>query len=173
MVRGSNAGQGAEKGYNMSSVILEADRLGGPAPFAVLFGPDDGATRVWMIHMAPPPEFHIGLHRHGGDEIWRVRRGRVRITVDGQHLDCKAGQLVVVPPHVSHGVMVVDSDTEAEVVGEIEMGEWITVLNPDGSSREVEAHVPFMPWHRRPPEGTEPTSLEQLQQMMETTAHLL
>lgn len=157
----------------MSSVIVEADRLGGPAPLAVLFGPEDGATRVWMIHMSPPPQFHIGLHHHGGDEIWRVRQGAIRLTVDGRHTDCEAGQIVVVAPHVRHGVMVVAPGTEAEVIGEIGMGEWVTVIDPDGSSREVEVHVPFMPWHRPPPPGTEPTPFEQLLGMFETTAHLL
>jgi uncharacterized protein YjlB len=139
----------------------------------VLFDQNDGATRIWMIHMTPPPQFHIGLHHHGGDEIWRVRRGRIRLTVDGRHIECGAGQIVVIPPGVAHGVMVVADDAEAEVIGEIEMGEWVTVVGPDDSSRHVEVHVPFMPWHRRPPEGTPSTSLEELLDMMETTAHLL
>lgn len=59
----------------MTSVIIEADRLGAPAPFDVLFGQDDGATRIWMIRMVPGPDLRVGLHRHEGDEIWRVRRG--------------------------------------------------------------------------------------------------
>jgi mannose-6-phosphate isomerase-like protein (cupin superfamily) len=157
----------------MTSVIVEADRTGGPNPMGVLFGEADGTTRIWMSRMAPPPQFHIGLHHHGGDEIWRVKRGRLRITLDGRHLDCTAGQLVVVPPNVAHGVMVVDEDTEAEVIGEIRMGEWITVLGPDGVGRHVEVHVPFMPWHRPPPPGTLPTSVEDMLAMLETTAHLL
>ena len=65
----------------MTSVIVEADRLGAPAPFDVLFGQDDGATRIWMIRMVPGPDLRVGLHRHEGDEIWRVRRGGIRITV--------------------------------------------------------------------------------------------
>jgi mannose-6-phosphate isomerase-like protein (cupin superfamily) len=157
----------------MSSVIVEADRMGGPPHFGVLFGQEDGATRIWMMHMAPPQHFTIGLHRHGGDEIWRVRRGRLRITVDGRHLDVGEGQIVVVPPQVSHGVVALDEGTEAEVIGEIQMGEWVTVIDPDGTSREVEVHVPFMPWHRRTPEGTSPTSMDEMLQMMATTAHLL
>jgi mannose-6-phosphate isomerase-like protein (cupin superfamily) len=155
----------------MSSVIVEADRIGGP--LGVLFGEQDGATRIWMMHMAPPREFHIGLHHHGGDEIWRVRKGRLRIMVDGRQTECRAGELVVVPPNVEHGVMALEEGTEAEVIGEIAMGEWVKVIDPDGSSRQVEVHVPMMPWHRRPPAGSSPTSMEDMVAMLETTAHLL
>ena len=155
------------------SSIVESERVGGNGPMSVLFGRADGATRIWMIHMRPPEQFHIGLHRHGGDEIWRVRRGTVRITVGDEQIVCGAGEIVVVPPEVAHGVMVLSKDAETEVIGELEMGEWITVLDPDGSRREVEAHVPFMPWHRPLPEGIEPTSFEDLLAMMESTAHLL
>ena len=115
----------------MSSVVVEADRKAGEGPLSVLFGRDDGATRIWAIHMAPPAHFHIGLHRHGGDEIWRVQRGSIRITVGDTHLDCGAGETVVVPPEVAHGVMVLSDDAEAEVLGELEMGEWVTVIDPD------------------------------------------
>lgn len=156
----------------MSSVIVESDRRGGGL-FSVLFDQNDGASRIWMIDMVAPAQFHIGLHRHRGDEIWRVRRGRIRITVAGQHTECSAGQLVVVAPNVSHGVMVLDEDTETEVIGEIGMGEWVTVIEPDGTSREVEVHLPMFPWHRPLPEGTPPTSFEEVLALMETTAHLL
>lgn len=39
----------------MTSVIAEADRTGKPGPFDLLFGQDDGATRIWMIHWFPAP----------------------------------------------------------------------------------------------------------------------
>ena len=157
----------------MTSVIVEADRLGGPAPFDLLFGQDDGATRIWMIRMAPGPDLRVGLHRHEGDEIWRVLRGGIRITVGEQRLDCGAGQLVVIPPNTIHGVAVIDDDTEVEAIGEIGMGEWITVVDAEGGSREVEVQVPFVPWHRRPPEGVAPTELDDMIAMLNSTAHLL
>jgi quercetin dioxygenase-like cupin family protein len=157
----------------VSSLIDESDRLGAPGLFTVLFDQNDGTSRIWMIHLAPPPGLHIGLHRHSGDEIWRVRRGKIRLTLEGRHIDCAAGQIVVVPPNVSHGMAVVDDDTEAEVIGEIGMGEWVTVIEPDGTTREVEVHVPMMPWHRQPPAGASPTAIEEHLAMMESTAHLL
>ena len=155
----------------MTAVIVEADRLG--TPLDVLFGEHDGATRIWMIHLAPGPDLRVGLHRHEGDEIWRVRRGGIRITVGEQRLECGAGQLVVIPPNTIHGVAVVADDTEVEVIGEIGMGEWITVVDGEGGRREVEARVPFVPWHRRAPEGVAPTDLDEMMAMLQSTAHLL
>jgi quercetin dioxygenase-like cupin family protein len=157
----------------VSSVIVEAERVAGPSPIGFLFGEGDGATRIWMMAMAPPPQFNIGLHRHGGDEIWRVRRGRLRITVDGRHIECRAGEILVVPPNVEHGVLCLEAGTEAEVIGEIAMGEWVTVVEPDGSTRNVEVHVPMMPWHRKPPDGAQPTTMEEMRALLDTTAHLL
>jgi quercetin dioxygenase-like cupin family protein len=158
----------------MSSVITEAERAGRPGPFQTVFGPNDGATRIFLVHATlDPPDGTIGLHHHGGDEIWRVRRGRIRITVQGQHRECGAGQLVVVPPNVSHGLVVLDDDTEVEVIGEIAMGEWIAVMDATGTSRVVEVHLPDVPWHRPPPDGTAPTSTEDFLAMLATTHHLL
>lgn len=154
----------------MTSVIVEADRLAGaPAPFDVLFGQDDGATRIWMIRMVSGLDLRVGLHRHEGDEIWRG----IRITVGEQRLECGAGQLVVIPPNTIHGVAVIDDDTEVEAIGEIGMGEWITVIDAEGRRREVEVHVPFVPWHRRAPEGAAPTDLDAMIVMLHSTAHLL
>lgn len=157
----------------MTSVIVEANRSGAPAPFDLLFGQDDGATRIWMIHWIPGADLRVGLHRHEGDEIWRVRRGGIRITVGEQRFECGAGQLVVIPPNTIHGVAVIDDDTEVEAIGEIGMGEWITVIDAEGRRREVEVHVPFIPWHRHAPEGAAPTDLDDMIAMLQSTAHLL
>jgi mannose-6-phosphate isomerase-like protein (cupin superfamily) len=157
----------------MTSVIVEADRTGKPGPFDLLFGQDDGATRIWMIHWFVGLDLRVGLHRHEADEIWRVRRGLIRITVGEQRLECGAGQLVLIPPNTIHGVAVLDDDTEVEAIGEIGMGEWVTVIDADGRWREVEVHVPFIPWHRRPPEGAAPTDLDGLMALLQSTAHLL
>ena len=142
----------------MSSVIVEADRLGGPFLFNILFDQNDGATRIWMTSMLPPAGQRVGLHRHGGDEIWRVRRGRIRMVLGDQRFECAAGELVVIPPQVIHRIVVLEDDTEVEVIGELAMGEWVTVIDRDGHSREVEAHSPAAPWHRPLPEGTAPIS---------------
>ena len=165
----------------MTSVIVEADRSGGPTPFDILFDQNDGATRIWMIRVRlpetapgdPPSPRGSGLHRHEGDEIWRVRRGRLRVVVGEQHLECGAGELVVVPPNVVHGVAFVDDDTEAEVIGELRMGEWVTVIDSEGNRSEVEVHVPIVPWHRPAPEGVAPTKVDDMIAMHQSTAHLI
>jgi len=69
--------------------------------------------------------------------------------------------------------MNLDDDTEAEVIGEMDMGEWITVIEPDGSSRDIETHVEGVPWHRPPPDGSDWMTLEQHFALLETTVHLL
>jgi mannose-6-phosphate isomerase-like protein (cupin superfamily) len=165
----------------MTSVIVESDRLGGPLPFDILFDQNDGATRIWMTRVRlpetapgePPPPRGAGLHRHEGDEIWRVRRGRIRMVVGEERFECGAGELVVVPPNTIHGTAIIDDDTECEVIGELQMGEWITVIDSDGNSREVEVHMPLIPWHRPLPEGEAQVSVEDMIAMMQSTAHLI
>ena len=104
---------------------------------------------------------------------WRVLRGGIRITVGERRLECGAGQLVVIPPNTIHGVAVIDNDTEVEAIGEIGMGEWITVVDAEGRWREVEVHLPSVPWHRRAPEGVAPTDLDEMIGMLHSTAPLL
>jgi hypothetical protein len=53
------------------------------------------------------------------------------------------------------------------------MGEWITVVDPQGRTSEVEVHVPIIPWHRPVPDGAAPTDLNEMIAMFESTAHLL
>jgi mannose-6-phosphate isomerase-like protein (cupin superfamily) len=155
----------------MTSVIVEADRSGGVLPFDILFDQNDGATRIWMTRVALSRG--AGLHRHEGDEIWRVRRGRIRMVVGEQRFAVGAGELVVIPPNTIHGIAPQAPDTEVEVIGELGMGEWITVLEADGHRQEVEVHMPFIPWHRPLPDGQEPISVEDMIAMMQSTEHLV
>jgi quercetin dioxygenase-like cupin family protein len=117
-------------------------------------GKAEGATRIWLASMSLPPMFTVGLHRHEGDEILQVISGAARFHVNGKNIDIEEGGTVVVPPGTQHGFRVLSPGTKLQVVGEIEMGEWITVIEPDGSSHEVEARSHgMMPWHRIPEEG--------------------
>jgi mannose-6-phosphate isomerase-like protein (cupin superfamily) len=129
----------------MTAVIVEADRYSGLID--ILFDQKDGATRIWMTRISLPevdpalPRV-AGLHRHEGDEIWRVRRGRIRVVIGEERLEVGAGQLVVIPPNTVHGVAYLDDDTETECIGELQMGEWITVIDSEGKWSEVEVHNP-------------------------------
>jgi quercetin dioxygenase-like cupin family protein len=156
----------------MTTVITEADRHVQDVPLTHLFDKSDGATHIWMIHVGLSTALSAGVHRHDGDEIWRVTRGKLRMTINGVQTECAAGQLVVLPPNTPHGFVVLE-EGDAEVIGELEMGEWVTVIDPDGSSREVEAHVEGIPWHRPPPEGRPWMGMEEFFALVSGATHLL
>src|SRR4051794_3164164 len=150
-------------------------RADAPGRELVKVGKEDGATRIWVCEADTgffPTGAGAGLHRHGGDEIFQVLSGAVRFHIDGTNIDVEAGHFVVVPPFTEHGFRVLTEDARFQFIGEIEMGEWITVIDPDGARRQVEARSDFAPWHRRPPEG-ETFDFEAMMAMFETTAHLL
>jgi hypothetical protein len=81
--------------------------------------------------------------------------------------------MVLLPPNTIHGIIGLSKDAEAEVIGEFDMGEWVTVIHPDGSRHEVEVFLPGIPWHRKPPAGTPMTEVDDFLTMMDSTAHLL
>jgi hypothetical protein len=95
------------------------------------------------------------------------------MVVGEERIECGPGELVVVPPNTVHGIVVLDPDSEYEVIGELGMGEWVTVIDRDGHRSEVEVHVPFFPWHRPGPEGVAPTTMDDMIGMFQSTAHLL
>jgi quercetin dioxygenase-like cupin family protein len=138
----------------------------------VKVGRDDGATRIWIAGGPMPAGQSVGLHRHGGDEIFQVLAGMVRFHVDGKNIDIGGGHFVVVPPFTEHGFKVLTDDARMQIVGEIEMGEWVTVIEPDGGRRQVEIRSTVMPWHRRPLEGEE-LDFAAMLAMMESTSHIL
>jgi hypothetical protein len=95
----------------------------------------------------------VGLHRHGGEEILQVVNGAARFHVNGQNIDVEAGGSVVVAPFTEHGFRILTAQTQLWCVGEIGMGEWVTVIAADGSHSQVEVRSNIMPWHRPPPNG--------------------
>lgn len=154
--------------------IVRADE---PGREMVKVGKADGATRIWVCGNDPAGPamssgWAVGLHRHGGDEIFQVFSGAVRFHVDGRNIDVPAGHFVVVPPFVEHGFKVLTDDTRMQFIGEIGMGEWVTVLDSDGTRRQVEARSDLMPWHRPPLPG-ETFDFGEFLSMTQSTAHLL
>jgi len=140
-------------------------------------GKAEGATRIWIAGGdsgigSMPSGMAIGLHRHGGDEIFHVLSGTVRIHSDGRNINVGAGQYVVIPPYTEHGFKVLTDDARLEIIGEIEMGEWVTVLEADGSRRQVEVRSTVLPWHRRPLNG-EVFDFAEFMTMQQTTVHVL
>ncbi len=138
-------------------------------------GKADGATRIWVCESDTriiPKGDGAGLHHHGGDEIFHVLSGMVRFHIDGRNIDVGGGHFVVVPPFTEHGFKVLTDDARFEFIGELEMGEWVTVLDPDGSRHEVEVRSHIAPWHRPPSEG-EMFDLDAMRTMFQTTMHVL
>jgi quercetin dioxygenase-like cupin family protein len=135
-------------------------------------GKADGATRIWICEGPMPKGQSTGVHTHGGDEIFQVLSGTVRFHFDGRNMDVPAGHYVVVPPHTPHGFKVLTDDAVMQFVGELEMGEWVTVIDDDGTTRAVEVRSNIMPWHRPPADGEE-TDVRAMFAMMESTSHLL
>jgi quercetin dioxygenase-like cupin family protein len=138
----------------------------------VKVGRNDGASRIWICDGGMPKGQTVGLHRHGGDEIFHVTKGTIRVHLDGQNIDVGAGNYVVVPPFTEHGFKILTDDAQMQIVGEIEMGEWVTVLGADGGRRQVEIRSTVMPWHRRPLDG-ETFDFAAMFAMLESTNHLL
>lgn len=151
--------------------VIRADA---PGHEMVKVGKADGASRIWICggDGAMPAGQTVGLHRHGGDEIFQVISGVVRFHLDGRNIDVGGGHFVVVPPYTEHGFKILTDDANMMFVGEIEMGEWVTMIDPDGSKRQVEVRSEHMPWHRRPFEG-EVFDFATMLEMFQTTAHLL
>jgi mannose-6-phosphate isomerase-like protein (cupin superfamily) len=135
----------------------------------------DGATRIWIGELGPASlqGMTVGLHRHGGDEIFQVMSGKVRFHLDGENIDVGAGHFVVVPPYTEHGFKALTDDARMQIVGEIEMGEWVTIIDPDGTRQQVEVRSHVLPWHRRPGAGEPAAAFEDMLKGLESTRHVL
>ena len=112
------------------------------------------------------------MHRHGGDEIFYIQDGIIRFHLDGRNADVGAGSFVVVPPQTEHGFKILTETATALVVGEIEMGEWVTKIAADGTRSHEEVRSTMMPWHR-PPRAGEAFDLEHMMAMLDATSHVL
>jgi hypothetical protein len=135
-------------------------------------GPAGGATDFFLSRLRLAAGRWAGLHRHDGDEAFRVLRGRMRFTVGGRHLVRGAGEIALVPRGVEHGFVCLD-DAEVELLGVPGMGQYVTVLAAGGARREVEWREPGHLWRRAPEAGEAvPTAAEMLA-LTETRRHLL
>jgi quercetin dioxygenase-like cupin family protein len=137
-----------------------------------LIGPEDGATRFLLQQQDYSAGFFVGLHKHDGEEAHMVLAGEVRFTVDGRHIVCRAGEAAVAPPASEHGFLLL-ADSTLLTIREQRLGTLVIVLEPDGSRREVESFRAGPPWSKEPPPGTEPTPNDVIQNLYQTTRHLL
>ena len=64
-------------------------------------GRDHGATVSCFI-TGHPPGTGPGLHRHPYEETFVIQEGSATFTVDGEEIEARAGQIVVVPADAAH-----------------------------------------------------------------------
>ena len=65
-------------------------------------GRDHGST-VSMFITNHPPGAGPGLHRHPYEETFLVQEGTATFTADGEAIEAKAGEMLVVPAGAAHG----------------------------------------------------------------------
>jgi quercetin dioxygenase-like cupin family protein len=112
-------------------------------------GPEHGATRLFIWCVTVETGQAIGMHHHNGEELFRVLYGRLRFRVGDASREVGAGEVVIIPPGIRHGYVALEN-AEVEILGEIGAGEFITVRDPDGTTREEELFVRGHPWSRVP-----------------------
>jgi quercetin dioxygenase-like cupin family protein len=129
----------------------------GEPGFVVRAGSEHGLRRL-LLADGRLPEGEVGaVHTHGGDELIRVVSGRLQARVGDRRFHCGPGEMLVVPPGVEHGFVVV-AEAVVEVVAEQDMGSTYAVVEPDGTVREVEVHRAGVPWDRPAGPGRSATS---------------
>ena len=114
-----------------------------------IVGPEHGATRLFIWCVTVEVGESIGMHHHNGEELFRVLYGRLRFRVGEQIREVSAGEVVIIPPGTKHGYIALEN-SEVEILGEIGAGEFITLRNSDGTTREEEQFVRGHPWSRTP-----------------------
>ena len=139
---------------------------------AILIGEQDGTVGIFLVRQTVPTGYYAGLHYHHGDEAIRVISGEVRCRIGEEMRVCGPGTILVIPPNVEHGFIVL-TDSVLETFGQRKVGSYTIVLDPDGTRRVVETFVQGRPWHHDPPAGTGHTTLEEQKRLQRTTLHLI
>ena len=77
-------------------------------------GRDHGASVSFFITRHPPGR-RVPLHRHPYEETFIVQEGNATFTVDGETIDARAGQIVIVPAGAAHGFASAGPDVLRQV----------------------------------------------------------
>jgi uncharacterized cupin superfamily protein len=105
------------------------------------------------------------LHLHHGEEILHILSGEVEVTVGSEIRRCLAGDVVIIPTDIPHRFTTI-TETEMEVVAELDAGQIFPVQDADGTTRLVEVYRSDMPWSRQPPPGFDWTSDEEMNEIL-------
>jgi mannose-6-phosphate isomerase-like protein (cupin superfamily) len=79
-------------------LVIERDRL----PDSELQGYLFGGANVCLIFVDMEPGDGPRLHRHAYEEIFVILEGEARFTIGSESVDARAGQVLMVQPHVPH-----------------------------------------------------------------------
>ena len=150
----------------------EPDR-GRPYVLNTLLGPQDGAARLFLLRGTRRRGMGAGLHRHAGEEAIRVISGEIRFRSGSETKVCSAGDIAFFPPKTEHGFVVLSEEAVIEVIGEQHVGSYVKILDPDGSSHEVEVFTREILLDHEPPEGTDHTPFADMLDMIEPTHRLI
>ncbi len=134
-----------------------------------LIGSQDGATRLFLLRWTCLRQMGFGLHRHGGEEAIRVISGIIRFRIGSETKIRSAGEIDFIPPQTEHGFVVLSHEAVIELIGEQHMGSYVKILNPDGTSYEVEVFSKEILADHEPSEGTAHTPFAEMLKMMGPT----
>ena len=89
----------------------------GPVDLYEIWGAADFKSPVDFIdRMVVPPGTKVGTHRHGNnEEIYILLAGRGRMTIEGEAVTVKKGDMILNPAGGAHG-LVNDSDTDIDLL---------------------------------------------------------
>ena len=65
-------------------------------------GQDHGGVGITFLLVDAPPGRGPSLHRHPYEEVLIVQEGKATFELDGEELEVRAGEIVVVPPGTPH-----------------------------------------------------------------------
>jgi quercetin dioxygenase-like cupin family protein len=58
---------------------------------------------------------NVPEHSHHNEQITMVERGALKFAIDGGHKVVRGGETLVIPPHVSHGVVALEDTVVFDV----------------------------------------------------------
>jgi mannose-6-phosphate isomerase-like protein (cupin superfamily) len=65
-------------------------------------GQDHGGVGITFLLVDAAPGRGPALHQHPYEEVFIVQEGEATFVLDGEELEVRAGEIVVVPPHTPH-----------------------------------------------------------------------
>ena len=89
----------------------------GPVDLYEIWGRSDFESNIdFMDRVVVPPNSTIGYHKHGNnEEMYVVLKGQGTMTINGEPVAVKAGDMILNPAHGEHG-LVNDSDSAIDLL---------------------------------------------------------